>query len=81
MSDEEEFDATAAMADDEGDSGAADEPAISAEALQDMPDAPERWDDKGEIVEPGPRATGEQRGRTAADAAAETQRGPGLDEA
>jgi len=59
---------------DIGEAGAdvqtADEPAVSAEALQEIPDAPERWDDSGEIIEPGAAGAGEERAQAAADAGA-----------
>jgi hypothetical protein len=46
----------------------ADEPAVSAEELMEIPDAPERWDG-GEIAEPGPAATSEERAQHATDSA------------
>ena len=59
---------------DIGEAGAgvetADEPAISAEALQEIPDAPEKWDDSGEIIEPGAAGAGAERAQAAADAGA-----------
>jgi hypothetical protein len=48
----------------------ADEPAVSAEELLEMPDAPERWDDSGKIIEDEPAAVGEERAQDAADAGA-----------
>ena len=58
---------------DVGDLGAgvqtADEPAVSAEELQEIADAPERWDD-GQIIEDGPAQVSEERAQHAADSAA-----------
>jgi hypothetical protein len=48
----------------------ADEPAVSAEELLEMPDAPERWDDSGKIVEAEPAAVSDERAQDAADAGA-----------
>jgi hypothetical protein len=46
----------------------ADEPAVSAEELLEIPDAPERWEG-GDIAEPGPAAVSEERAQHAADSA------------
>ena len=47
----------------------ADEPAVSADELMEIADAPERWEDSGEIAEPSPAATGAERAQHAAESA------------
>ena len=46
----------------------ADEPAVSAEELQEIADAPERWDG-GVIADEGPAQASEERAQHAADSA------------
>jgi hypothetical protein len=49
----------------------ADEPAVSAEELLEMPDAPERWGEEGKIIDPDAAGAGDERATEAAELGAQ----------
>jgi len=68
MFDDEQEDAL--EVDLEGSTETADEPAVDADTLMEMPDAPSEWDDGGAPADAGPKGVAEERAQQAADAGA-----------